>query len=61
MHILIVHNKYGNFSGEEAVIDKLSMSFSKRGHVVDYFLKVRKSAILTFYGNDCFFYRFLFF
>lgn len=39
MHILIVHNKYGNFSGEEAVIDKLSMSFSKRGHVVDYFFK----------------------
>lgn len=39
MKILIVHNKYGSFSGEEAVIDKLSSNFLAKGESVMFYTK----------------------
>lgn len=32
MRILIVHNNYGKYSGEEAVVDKMAEMFRKHGH-----------------------------
>lgn len=32
MKILLVHNNYGKYSGEEAIIDKMEAMFSTHGH-----------------------------
>jgi glycosyltransferase involved in cell wall biosynthesis len=45
--ILLIHNDYGKYSGEEAVVDKLYSLFIKGGHDVRFFRK--SSAILA--GN----------
>ncbi|MBW2647986.1 MAG: glycosyltransferase [Deltaproteobacteria bacterium] len=37
MKILTVHNEYGKFSGEEAVVQSLSRLFAEHGHEVRYF------------------------
>ena len=37
MKILLIHNDYGKYSGEEAVVDKMATMFTKQGHqVVQY-------------------------
>lgn len=39
MKILIVHNNYGKYSGEEAVVDKMSEMFKSHGHEVMFYRK----------------------
>lgn len=34
MKILLVHNNYGKYSGEEAVVDKMASTFHEHGHEV---------------------------
>lgn len=34
MKILLVHNDYGKYSGEEAVVDKMAVMLTERGHKV---------------------------
>lgn len=37
MKILIVHNNYGKYSGEEAVVDKMAAMLQEHGHSVCFF------------------------
>ena len=37
MKILIVHNNYGKYSGEEAVVDKMAAMLQEHGHQVSFF------------------------
>lgn len=37
MKILLVHNNYGKYSGEEAVVDKMASMFSEHGHEVCFY------------------------
>lgn len=39
MRILIVHNNYGKYSGEEAVVDKMDEMFRSHGHDVVFYRK----------------------
>lgn len=39
MRILIVHNNYGKYSGEEAVVDKMAEMFRNHGHDVVFYRK----------------------
>lgn len=39
MKILIVHNNYGKYSGEEAVVDKMATMLEQHGHIVDFYRK----------------------
>lgn len=39
MRILIVHNNYGKYSGEEAVVDKMIEMFRNHGHDVVFYRK----------------------
>lgn len=39
MRILIVHNNYGKYSGEEAVVDKMAEMFRNHGHEVFFYRK----------------------
>lgn len=49
MKILIVHNNYGKYSGEEAVVDKMAAMLQAHGHEVVFYRKttegVRESAL----------------
>ena len=49
MKILLVHNNYGKYSGEEAVVDKMAAMLSTHGHEVAFYRRttegVRESAI----------------
>ena len=49
MKILIVHNNYGKYSGEEAVVDKMAAMLTAHGHEVVFYRRttegVRESAI----------------
>ena len=49
MKILIVHNNYGKYSGEEAVVDKMAAMLQAHGHKVVFYRKttegVRESAL----------------
>lgn len=49
MKILIVHNNYGKYSGEEAVVDKMAAMLQVHGHEVVFYRKstegVRESAL----------------
>ena len=38
MKILIVHNNYGKYSGEEAVVDKMAAMLTAHGHEVVFYL-----------------------
>lgn len=48
MKILLVHNNYGKYSGEEAVVDKMAAMLSTHGHEVAFYRRttegVRESA-----------------
>lgn len=48
MKILLVHNNYGKYSGEEAVVDKMAAMLSAHGHEVAFYRRttegVRESA-----------------
>ena len=37
MKILLVHNNYGKYSGEEAVVDKMASTFREHGHEVCFY------------------------
>lgn len=37
MKILIVHNNYGKYSGEEAVVDKMAAMLQSHGHTVSFY------------------------
>lgn len=37
MKILLVHNSYGKYSGEEAVVDKMASMLQKHGHEICFF------------------------
>ena len=37
MKILIVHNDYGRYCGEEAVVDKMAEMFHSQGHIVVFY------------------------
>ena len=39
MRIAIVHNQYGKFSGEEAVVRDQAALLRSRGHEVEFFLR----------------------
>lgn len=39
MKILIVHNNYGKYSGEESVVDKMAEMFRNHGHKVFFYRK----------------------
>lgn len=39
MKILLVHNDYGKYSGEEAVVDKLATMLEQHGHKISFYRK----------------------
>lgn len=39
MKILLVHNDYGKYSGEEAVVDKLAAMLEQHGHNISFYRK----------------------
>ena len=43
MKILIVHNNYGKYSGEEAVVDKMADMLTSHGHEVVFYLRIAES------------------
>lgn len=49
MKILLVHNNYGKYSGEEAVVDKMAAMLAAHGHEVVFYRRttegVRESAV----------------
>ena len=49
MKVLIVHNNYGKYSGEEAVVDKMADMLTSQGHEVAFYRRttegVRESAV----------------
>lgn len=51
MKILIVHNNYGKYSGEEAVVDKMAEMFKKHGHDVFFYRKTTEGVRESLSGN----------
>lgn len=51
MKILLVHNDYGKYSGEEAVVDKMAMMFDNLGHEVCQLRRSTKVARENIYGK----------
>lgn len=51
MKILIVHNNYGRYSGEEAVVDKTAELFRQLGHEVAFFRLTSEGLRDTLAGN----------
>ena len=49
MKVLIAHNNYGKYSGEEAVVDKMADMLTSHGHEVAFYRRttegVRESAV----------------
>ena len=49
MRILLVHNNYGKYSGEEAVVDKMVTMLTAHGHDVAFYRRttegVRESIV----------------
>lgn len=43
MKVLIVHNNYGKYSGEEAVVDKMAAMLQNHGHEVCFYRKSTES------------------
>lgn len=37
MKVLLIHNRYGKYSGEEAVVDKMAAMFQKHGHDISFY------------------------
>lgn len=44
MKILIVHNNYGKYSGEESVVDRMAEMFRNHGHEVVFYRKTTEGA-----------------
>lgn len=51
MKILIVHNNYGKYSGEEAVVDKMAEMFRRHGNEVFFYRKTTEGVRESFCGN----------
>ena len=51
MHILLIHNNYGIYSGEEAVVDRQIVLFCELGHRVSAYRKTTEGKRGTFAGN----------
>ena len=51
MKILLVHNNYGTYSGEEAVVDRQIALFQEMGHQVIVYRKTTEGLRGTFWGN----------
>ncbi len=51
MKILIVHNNYGKYSGEEAVVDKMSGMFTDYGHEVCFYRRTSEGSRDSFVGK----------
>jgi glycosyltransferase involved in cell wall biosynthesis len=49
--ILLVHNEYGKFSGEEVVVENLSQLLNENGHEVVYFRRSSAEIPQMFLGN----------
>lgn len=51
MKILIVHNDYGKYSGEEAVVDKMAAMLTAHGHQVAFFRRSSEGSRGSLRGN----------
>lgn len=51
MKILIVHNNYGKYSGEEAVVDKMAEMFKKHGHDVSFYRSTTEGVRESLFGK----------
>ena len=51
MHLLLIHNNYGAYSGEEAVVDKQIALFQELGHNVTVYRKTTEGERNTISGN----------
>lgn len=51
MKILIVHNNYGKYSGEESVVDKMAEMIQSHGHDVCFYRRSSKGARETLSGS----------
>ena len=51
MHLLILHNNYGAYSGEEAVVDRQVVLFRESGHRVSVYRKTTEGKRGTIRGN----------
>lgn len=51
MKLLIVHNNYGKYSGEEAVVDKMGEMFTSHGNEVCYFRMSSQNYRDSFFGK----------
>ena len=51
MKILLVHNNYGKYSGEEAVVDKMSHIFSEHGHEVCFYRSTTEGSRESLFGK----------
>ena len=51
MKILLVHNDYGKYSGEEAVVDKMAVMLSGLGHDVAQLRMTTAGARESLYGK----------
>lgn len=51
MKILIVHNDYGKYSGEEAVVDKMAAMFTSHGHQVAFYRRSSAGTRDSFSGK----------
>ena len=51
MRILIVHNNYGKYSGEEAVVDKMAEMFRKHNHNVFFYRRTTEGVRKSLFGK----------
>jgi len=51
MKLLLIHNDYGKYSGEEAVVDRQIVLFKRMGHEVGVYRKTTEGRRGTFWGN----------
>lgn len=51
MHLLLIHNNYGVYSGEEMVVDQQTSLFRKMGYMVSFYRKTTEGARGTIGGN----------
>lgn len=51
MRILIVHNNYGKYSGEEAVVDKMAEMFRNHGHEVFFYRRTTEGVRESLQGK----------
>lgn len=51
MHLLLIHNNYGTYSGEESVVDKQISLFNEMGHSISEYRKTTEGARGTALGN----------